>query len=533
MNQSDTVASSPPTPVSSSRAESPLPMRRLSTGGTPAQPRSRQVDHARSPRDTELRNLAEQVPTAIHHLNPDGTIIWANPAELALLGYDQADYVGQPVAHFHDDPGVSARILACLRRGEAVRRQPARLRCRDGSFRDVMISSIDTGVPDRFCCMTVDRTGQQIATETTARLSAIVDSSNDAIIGKALDGTVTSWNRGAEELFGWRADEMVGRSISRIVPPDRAGELASILERLTRGERINHHETVRMRADGSLVDVSVSISPIYDDLGTIVGVAKIARDISERRSAEQRRQELLEVVAHDLRTPLTTVLGYAQLLQRRLGDDVALRAIAAQASQMGRLLSDVLETGRLESGRQYLRRTPVDLGELARASALQGSDLSGNPRIRVILPEEPVIGEWDSDRLSQILANLLDNATKYAPGSETVVEVSRQGDTARLTVRDHGPGIALTDRAHVFDRFYQGGTGQRSAVGVGLGLFISRALAEVHGGKLWFESEPGQGSLFTLSLPLSPAAEPGAAANETHPGPPQPGRTDQGPGTSR
>jgi PAS domain S-box-containing protein len=512
MKRSGNQASFTP-PVSSPLPAPTAPMRQQPVTRTPAS----QERQALPQPETELRNLAEQVPVALHHLDLDGTIIWANPAELSLLGYDAAGYVGQPIASVHVDPSVSDSIMDRLRRGEAVRDQPARIWCRDGSIRQVVISSIDTGVPDRFCCMMVDVTGQMIATEATARLAAIVDSSDDAIVGKLLDGTVTSWNRAAERLFGWRAEEMVGNSISRIVPPERRDDLASILSRLGRGEKIDHHETIRMRADGSRIDVSISVSPIYDQQGTIIGVAKIARDISERKAAERRRQELLEVVAHDLRTPLTTVLGYAQLLQRRLGDDVALKAIATQAGRMGRLLADVLETTRLESGRQYLRRAPFDLGELARESALNGSALSGNPSIRVVLPPEPVIGEWDIDRVSQILVNLLDNAAKYAPGSETVIEVSRVGDEAWLAVRDQGPGISLADRERIFERFYQGGSGQLAGGGVGLGLFISRALAEMHGGRLWVESEPGQGTVFTLALPLAPAETLAATPNGADP----------------
>lgn len=457
-------------------------------------------------RKTELKDFIERVPVALHQIDADGIIVWANQAEPALLGYNLEEYVGRRVADVHVDPSVSEGILERLRRGEAVQDQPARLWCKDGSVRQVLISSMPASDSNLFNCVTLDMTVQQIATETTARLAAIVDSSDDAIVGKLLDGTVTSWNRAAEQLFGWRAEEMVGSSISRIVPPERRDDLASILARLGRGEKIDHHETVRMRADGRRIEVSVSISPIYDQQGTIIGVAKIARDISERRAAERRRQELLEVVAHDLRTPLTTVLGYAQLLQRRLGDDVALKAIATQASRMGRLLADVLETARLEAGRQHLRRAPFDLGELARESALHGDALLDSAGVRVVLPPEPIIGEWDSDRVSQILDNLLDNARKYAPNSETVIEVSRVGDEAWLAVRDQGPGIALADRGRVFERFYQGGSGEKPAAGVGLGLFISRALAEMHGGRLWVESEPGQGSVFTLALPLTPAA---------------------------
>lgn len=512
MNRSGNQASTT-SPASPSRSVSTSHPHSLPAGATPASQSSDWTFHVLGRRDTELHNLEEQIPVALHHLDREGTIIWANQAELTLLGYDRAEYVGQPISAVHVDQLVCDQLLERLRRGETVRDQAARLWCRDGSIRQVSISSIDTGSPDRFCCMMIDVTGQQIATETTARLAAIVDSSNDAIVGKLLDGTVTSWNQAAERMFGWRAEEMIGNSIARIVPPERRDELKSILARLARGERIAHHETIRMRADGTRIEISVSISPIYDDHGNIIGVAKIARDISERRAAERRRQELLEVVAHDLRTPLTTVLGYAQLLQRRLGDDVALKAIATQASRMGRLLADVLETARMESGHQYLRCAPFDLGELVRESALNSTTLTGKAGIRVTLPEEPVIGVWDIDRIAQILVNLLDNASKYAPDSEIEIEVSRVGDEAWLSVRDHGPGIPLAHRSHIFERFYQAGSGHQAATGVGLGLFISRALAEVHGGRLWVDSEPGEGSVSTLALPLPNEAPVTASSN--------------------
>lgn len=345
---------------------------------------------------------------------------------------------------------------------------------------------------------------QLLLSQRDAELAAIVESSADAIVGGMLDGTITSWNFGAERLYGYSAAEMVGTPIARIVPTDRRDELAGILARLERGERISQHETERFRRDGGRIEVSVSLSPIHDQAGQVIGLADIARDITERRAAERRRQELLEVVAHDLRTPLTTVLGYAQLLQRRFGEDPALTAITTQAGRMGRLLADVLETARVETGHQQLRRAPFDLTPLVRDCARQAAVLARDDRIRVEAPESPVIGEWDADRVTQILSNLLDNATKYAPGADIMVQVSQTGDEARVTVSDHGPGIVADHLPRIFDRFYQGGAGSGAVVGVGLGLFISRALAEAHGGRLTVESAPGQGSVFTLVLPLVP-----------------------------
>jgi PAS domain S-box-containing protein len=473
-------------------------------------------------RDAALADLLARVPVALQQLDAAGTIRWANQAALDLVGDPRHRHLGRNVAALYVEADMVASIVRRLTRREAVQDQPATLRRHDGSLRHVRISSLVGDGPDTTYLITRDVTDELVATESTGRLAAIVDSSSDAIVGKMLDGTIVSWNPGAERLFGYGAKEMVGNSIARIVPPERRDELADILARLSRGERIANHETERVRGDGSRVEISVSISPIHDRSGKIIGVAKIARDITERRQLERRRQELLEVIAHDLRTPLTTVLGYAQLLQRRLGDDVALAAIASQAARIERLLADVLEMERLESGRQYLRRAPFDLAQLTRESARQAAFVAGVDGIRVEAPEQPVIGEWDADRVAQILSNLLDNAGKYAPGAAVVVRVSVSGDEARVAVQDFGPGIAAVHLPHLFDRFVQVKTGS----GVGLGLYISRALAEAHGGRLWVESTPGAGSVFTLALPLAPAvlnptADSGGGLAEQRPASPQ------------
>ena len=155
------------------------------------------------------------------------------------------------------------------------------------------------------------------ATVDRQRLAAIVESSDDVIIGKTLDGTVTSWNQAAERLYGYTAEEMIGQSIARIFPPERIDELRDFMERLRRGERISHHDAVRIAKDGRRIDISVSVSPITDAAGRIVGAATIAQDISERKRMEAAQRDFLAMVSHDLRSPLTVVRASAQLMQRR------------------------------------------------------------------------------------------------------------------------------------------------------------------------------------------------------------------------
>ena len=344
-----------------------------------------------------------------------------------------------------------------------------------------------------------------------AELSAIVTCSDDAIISKTLDGTITSWNHAAERLYGYTAAEIIGRPIATIVPEDRRAELAEIMDRLRRGERIAHHETVRVHKDGTRIDASVSISPILDHSGHIIGAAKIARDIRERRALERQKQEFVEMVAHDLGSPLTVIKGYAQLLQRRQGRDEPMAAkIVTEAERMRRLVGDMLEMTRLEAGRLELRLAPADLVTLARECTAQAALVAGDRVVRCEAPDVPVIGKWDRDRLEQVLMNLLDNALKYAPSGEVVVRVEAGEAEASVAVSDHGPGLTAEQRQLIFGRFTRLAETAASTQGTGLGLFISQRLVAAHGGRLWADAIPGHGTTFTVTLPLGPSVLLGA-----------------------
>jgi PAS domain S-box-containing protein len=465
-------------------------------------------------REAELADFLEEVPIALHRVDADGVIRWANRAELELTGYARDEYIGRPIADMHADAATIADILARLARGEALHDYPARLRRKDGAIRQVVISSNARWTNGAFShtrCVTRDVTDQLRADEAMTRLAAIVDSTDDAVIGKTLDGVITSWNRAAERLYHYTAEEAIGQPITLIVPPERRAELADILARLARGEQIAHHETERVRRDGSRVEVSLSISPIRDASGKIIGASKIARDITERRAAERRRQAFLEMLAHDLRSPLTAVRGYAQLMQRRQAfNPRATEAIIAEASRMGRLVNDVLEMARLDSARLELRRGEVDLVALACRCAEQSTLLAQAEReVRVEAADESVIGVWDGDRLAQVVTNLIDNALKYAPDGPIVVRLEGRPNEAGLAVIDQGPGIAPAEQDHIFERF--GRAAETTASGMGLGLYISRALVTAHGGRLWVDSTPGQGSTFSLTLPYAPPDDAGEA----------------------
>jgi PAS domain S-box-containing protein len=357
-----------------------------------------------------------------------------------------------------------------------------------------------------------------------ARLAAIVESSNDAIVSKDLNGIITSWSAAAEQLFGYTADEAVGRSIMMIIPEERADEEPVILRRIRAGERVEHFETVRRRKDGTLVDISVTISPIVDGRGRVIGASKIARDISYRKRAEEmqrkselalkeadrRKDEFLATLAHELRNPLAPIKNAVELLrlsERRGESSVQIREmLQRQVGQMRRLIDDLLDVSRISRGTIELKRERVEL-----AAAIRSATEISRPAIEkmshnlsITLPAEPLYLDADPIRLSQMLANLLNNACKFTdPGGRITLTAAREGSSVVVSVKDNGIGIAPEKLPHIFAMFFQADRSlERSHSGLGIGLTIVHRLAALHGGTVEAHSEGvGKGSEFTLRLP--------------------------------
>jgi PAS domain S-box-containing protein len=259
------------------------------------------AEDARRRAEEELADFFENGPVALHWAGPDGTILRANRRELEMLGYGPDEYIGRHVSEFHVDQEAAADIVERLSRGEVLHNYLAQLRCKDGSVRDVSIASSVLWDDERFVhtrCFTRDITHLKRADQAAHLLASIVETSDDAIVSKSLDGVVTSWNRGAQRVFGYTAEEMIGKPILTLIPPDRQDEEPGILERIRRGERVDHYETVRRRKDGTHIDVSLAISPVKDASGKVVGASKIARDITERKQAESRQELLTREVHH-------------------------------------------------------------------------------------------------------------------------------------------------------------------------------------------------------------------------------------------
>jgi PAS domain S-box-containing protein len=378
--------------------------------------------------------------------------------------------------------------------------------------------------------------------EYSSRLAAIVDCSDDAIASKTLDGIITSWNTSAERIFGYTAAEAIGKPITIIIPPDRRSEEVEVLRRINLGERVDHFETVRVRKDGSRVEISLTVSPIKDRQGRIIGASKIARDITAQKRAERElsallteteranraKDEFLAMLGHELRNPLGAISNSLHVLELDADEQTSRFArdvIVRQVRNLTRLVDDLLSMGRVMTGKILLHRGPLELGEAVNRvmAPLRATGLFDRHDVSSEL--DRVWIDADEVRIEQIVSNLIGNAVKYTPaGGRIRVSVRREKADAVLEVEDSGIGIPEQLVPRIFDLFVQGGGGlDRREGGLGIGLTIVRRLAELHGGSVAARSfGQNRGSRFTVRLPSIPTparlgGENGAAEGESKP----------------
>ena len=374
------------------------------------------------------------------------------------------------------------------------------------------------------------------AEEAQRQLAAIVDSSDDAILSKDLDGTITSWNKGAEKLYGYSAEEIVGKPISTLIPPERPDEVSAILGRISRGDAVDHFETVRMDKGGSRIPVSLSISPVRDAGGTITGASTIARDVSERRRMEaalaaardaeahanRLKSEFLATMSHEIRTPMNGVIGMAGvLLDTELDPDQRHYAETVRGSGEALLtiINEILDFSKIEAGKLELEVIDFDLRAVVEEVAdllAERSHAKGLELAVLVEPDIPLDVRGDPGRLRQVVTNLVSNAVKFTADGEVVIRLglAEQSDhdaLVRVEVADTGIGIAPESQAALFEPFSQADASTtRTHGGTGLGLAISKQLAEMMGGEIGVESEAGEGSRFWFTARL--AKGPPAAA---------------------
>jgi len=376
----------------------------------------------------------------------------------------------------------------------------------------------------------LDITERKVWEQAQGRLAAIIESADDAIIGKDLNGIITDWNKGAENLFGYSAREAIGQPIGMLIPADRQDEEPEILGRIQRGEAMEHYETIRRRKDGTLLAISLSVSPIRNAQGRIIGASKIARDIRERQKlekalvdADRRKDEFLAMLSHELRNPLATIRNSVQLLRLDPGRAMQEKVLAPLERQVGtlaRLVDDLMDVSRVTMGRVRLQRTDVPVNRILRdaASTMRREMIDGGHAFTVSKADPDLMVNVDAMRLEQVVTNLLTNASKYTPeGGRIELAAERDGDDAVISVRDSGIGIQPEVLPEVFDLFSQGTTAlDRSKGGLGIGLALVKYLVEMHGGSVTAASGgPGAGSEFVVRLPAVVSAT--STGNEERP----------------
>jgi len=480
--------------------------------------------------DATLSNI----PDLVYSFDGEGRVLYANDTLLKLWGKTLPEVAGKNVFDLGYPSPLAEKLhdqlLSVISTGKPVR---------DEVVYD--FSSAPPEIHDYIFNPAFDSQGNVVAVVGTTRivtehrkaegamrhLAAIVESSEDAIISKGLDGIIRTWNEGARRLFGYEAEEVIGRSIMIIIPDERRDEETTIIEKISRGERVDHFETVRRRKDGSLVPISLTISPIKDASGKVIGASKIARDITAQKAAElalrkakntaeaasRAKDHFLAVLSHELRTPLTPALVTVGMLERDpalpdgLRQDMAF--VRRNIELETKLIDDLLDISRITAGKLKLHLQPVDLNGAVREVCRTCEEAVAQKRLRLRLDLDANAGatQADSARLQQVLWNLLKNAVKFSrDDGEIRVATGRTRDGGvRVSVSDSGAGIAPEVLPRIFNAFEQGGERiTKQFGGMGLGLAISKGIVDLHHGRIFAESAgEGRGSTFTIELPAA------------------------------
>ncbi len=491
--------------------------------------------------ESELRQAQELyhrivegvVDYAIIALDVEGRVQTWNRGAERIQGYGAIEIIGRPFSIFYAETdrarGVPQALLETARRDGRAESSGWRLR-KNGEryWAHTVLTTLrgEDGSVRGFVKVTRDLTEMRKVEELSSRLIALIESSPDAILGLALDGTIESWNPEAARTYGWEASEARGRNIRFLAAPEAPDPVPEALESCSRGERPVPFETSWRAKDGRDVVVSISLSPVRDPSGRVIGAAAIARDVTQLKRVERLRSEvenrrrldklkdkLLSVVSHELRTPIAIVQGALFNLAEGLagplsaGQSRMVDMAHSNAQRLARMINNLLDLSRLESGKTIVNRRPIDLGRVLR-DTIEEMTTSGNGRPGIELDLPPALPEVsaDPDMLVQVLSNLLDNALRFARSSVTV-RAREEAGSVEVLVIDDGPGIPAESLKELFTKFYQvdrpvGGSGYK---GTGLGLAICKEIVSLHGGRIWVESAAGQGARFHFTLPFRPA----------------------------
>jgi PAS domain S-box-containing protein len=459
-----------------------------------------------------FRSIAVNIPdSVIVVIDKEHRYVMVEGDLMDKMGYERLDYEGKhpteigQTARYEATKHLYDRMLA----GEkfSVERKAA---TGENFIVHFVPLKNDAGEVDSGLVMAIDISIHKQAEEKSAKLAAIIESSDDAIISKTLESVITSWNDSAERIFGYAADEIIGETIYKLIPPNRQHEEPQILARLKSGERVEHFETKRLTKDGRLIDVSVTVSPVKDPQGNIIGLSKIARDITEKKLDETRKNDFIGMASHELKTPLTSLSAIIQVTNSKLknsGDAFltgAMDKANLQVKRMTGMINGFLNVSRLESGKLFIEKETFELNQLLQ-EIFEETRLITNTHTVTLVQKGPVTVNADRDKINSVISNFVSNAIKYSPKGK-LIEIGSQinGNMVIVYVKDEGMGIKPQHLAHIFDRYYRVESDHtRHISGFGIGLYLSSEIIKRHEGEIWAESESGKGSTFYFSLPLT------------------------------
>ncbi len=489
----------------------------------------KQADETIRNSEARFRAIVEAIPECVKIVSADGTILEINPAGLAMVEADRPeDVVGRAVYDLiaPEDRKAFREFNEQVGRGQGKILEFDIIGLR-GTRRNM--ESHGVPLPDAkgswlLLAVTRDVTERNRAHMDRKHMAAIVESSDDVIVSKTLDGIITSWNKGAERILGYSADEIIGKHVSLLMPPENIEDTHAILGKIRKGEKVDHYETKRRAKDGRILDVSITVSPVHDAAGRIVGASKVGRDITEQRriaaalkQANRRKDEFLAMLAHELRNPISAI-NNAVLLARRCELSEPLQwsteVIERQVKQLARLIDDLLDVSRINSGKIQIRKEVVDIGPILNnaVDTVRPFVEERKHKLFVSFGAGSLRVNADPVRLEQIAVNLLTNAAKYTESEGSIWLTVEQTETdVVIQVRDTGIGIPPDQLPEMFELFAQGDRSlARSEGGLGIGLTLVKSLVEMHQGTITASSEGlGKGSEFTVRFPAvrSPQVE--------------------------
>lgn len=467
-----------------------------------------------------LASIIEASDDAIISKTLDGVITSWNFGAETIFGYKAEEVIGKHITILIPDARIAEEdyILSNIKNGVRIQHFQTTRISKEGH--EIPISLTVSPVKDKEgVIIGVSKIARNIsieklAEEKQAMLAAIVESSDDAIISKDLNGIISSWNSGAEKIFGYKEHEVLGKHISILIPQDSLDEETEIISRIRKGQKVNHFQTIRVTKTGDEIHISLTVSPVKDGNGNIIGASKVARDVTKEKKAEeeirdlsQKKDEFIALASHELKTPLTSLSGFMQIIDKKISEPTSKILVGKSMKileKLNILIGDLFDISKIQSGKLQFHFERIDLTSFV-LDLVETVRFSQSTHQINFISDGSVSIKGDRLRLEQVLVNLINNAVKYSPGANKVdVKIATTADYAIVSIQDYGLGISKEEQQNIFSQFYRVSGLSHKISGLGLGLYITKEIIDRHSGQIMVESELGKGSVFSFKLPINP-----------------------------